>query len=490
MVSTLISHIGAVARAHPDDPALIYDGETWTYAQFWSRTEEMARGLLGLGLRPGEPVGIIGQNEPAYIAAYLGVMRAGLVAVPINTMLDLASVRDQLDLVGVRTILAGRVPAELREGLEDSHRLLELSAPPRGPAGPALPRIAPYATCKIMLTSGSTGRPKGVEHTHGSIFHTALQMTAALPFDRGDRGLVFLPLYTCIPEHVLPTLCAGGSLEVLPGFDVERVADACTRATTFDAVPTILSRLIEHAPLEKLAGLRWILFASEPMPAHLLRTWWELLPGVETHQFYGLTELVPVTVATHAMLRAEPTTVGRAFPTTQVAHDRLEGHGDAGEILAAAPSRMRGYFGDAAATNGALTATGALRTGDIGRVDDRGLVFLTGRLKDIIISGGLNVAPAEIEAAAFGHGGVQEAIVVGIPSDRWGETPVVVAVPKSGSGLTAEGLLRHCREALPSFKRPSAAALVASLPVTGIGKGDKAAVKRLIADGGIDLVGA
>lgn len=123
-------------------------------------------------------------------------------------------------------------------------------------------------------------------------------------------------------------------------------------------------------------------------------------------------------------------------------------------------------------------------------MDDRGLVFLTGRLKDIIISGGLNVAPAEIEAAAFGHGGVQEAIVVGIPSDRWGETPVVVAVPKSGSGLTAEGLLRHCREALPSFKRPSAAALVASLPVTGIGKGDKAAVKRLIADGGIDLVGA
>ncbi|SDU46789.1 class I adenylate-forming enzyme family protein [Jiangella alkaliphila] len=490
MVDTVVAQVGAVARAHPNDPALIFDGELWTYAQLWSRTEQIARGLLGLGLRPGQPVGIIGRNESAYVAAYLGIMRAGCVAVPVNTMLDLAAIRDQLELVGVRTIFAGRLPDGLRDGLEQDYRLLELAAPPRGPSRPALPRIAPDSVCKIMLTSGSTGRPKGVEHTHGSIFHTALQMAAALPFDRTDRGLVFLPLYTCIPEHVLPALSTGGCLEILPGFDVDRVADACTRATTFDAVPTILSRLVEHAPLHKLAGLRWILFASEPMPVRLLETWWDVLPRVETHQFYGLTELVSVSVASHAMLRAEPATVGRAFPTTDLRLDPLEGHGDGGEILAAGPSRMRGYFGDVTATNGALTATGALRTGDIGRVDDRGLVFLTGRLKDIIISGGFNVAPAEIEAVAFRHGGVQEAIVVGIPSARWGETPVVVAVPKPGSDVTAEGLLTFCRDALPSFKRPSAAALVPSLPTTGIGKGDKAAVKRLIAEGRIDLVSA
>jgi fatty-acyl-CoA synthase len=435
-------------------------------------------------------VGLIGENEAAYLAAYLGIMRAGCVVVPVNVMLDAASVRDQLDLVDVRTVLVGTVPREIRDGLEGGYRVLELSGPFRGPLRPRLPAVVPGSTSCIMLTSGSTGRPKGVEHTHGSIAHTMVQMAAAFPFDRTDRGVAFLPFYTCIPEQVLPTLCRGGSLEILPRFDIDRVADACARgATTFDAVPTIISRLIERAPLHALANLRWILFASEPMPVPLLERWWELLPGVETHQFYGMTELVNLTAASHAMLRADPATVGRPFPTTHVTLERVDADGS-GEITASSPSRMRGYFGDPATTQTVLTASGALRTGDLGRVDDRGFVFLTGRSKDIIITGGLNVAPAEIEAVAFGHGSLQEAMVVGIPSERWGETPVVVAVAKAGSVVTAEALLLHCRQALPGFKRPSAAALVPSLPTTGIGKGDKATVKQLIADGVIKLVSA
>lgn len=485
---TVISHLSVVAAAHPGDPALIFEGEVWTYGEFWARTESVARGLLGLGLEPGQRVGIIGQNESAYIAAYIGIMRAGCVAVPVNIMLDVASIQTQLDMVDARAVFVGRVPDVLREGLEGSFKLLDMAAPPSGPTRPALPVIEPGATCKIMLTSGSTGRPKGAEHTHGSISHAAFQMASAFPFDRSDRGVVYLPLYTCIPEQVLPTLCSGGSLEILPGFDVDRVADACTRATTFDAIPTVLNRLLENAPLHKLAGLRWILFASEPMPVHLLKAWWEELPGVETHQFYGMTELLNVTAASHAMLRAEPETVGRAFPTTRLTLDPVEGYTDgSGHILAASPSRMLGYLGDPDATATAVTAAGAMRTGDIGRVDDRGLLFLTGRLKDIIISGGLNIAPAEIESVAFAHRDVHEAIVIGVPSERWGETPVVVAVPRSGVDLAADELLRHCRNALASFKRPSAAAVVTSLPTTGIGKVDRATVKRMIESAEITL---
>jgi fatty-acyl-CoA synthase len=485
---TVIAHLGAVARAHPGDPALIADGEVWSYSQLWARSEAIARGLLGRGLRAGQRVGILGPNAPTYVATYLGVMRAGCVAVPLNMMLDVVSIRAQLALVGARALFVGRLPDGMREGLEDACPLLEMADPPSGPSGPRLPSIAPEASCKIMLTSGSTGRPKGVEHTHGTLSHAAFQLASAFPFDRSDRGVVFLPLYTCIPEQVLPTLASGGSLEILPGFDPDRVADACTRATTFDAIPTVLNRLLEHAPLHKLARLRWILFASEPMPVHLLEAWWAALPEVETHQFYGMTELLNLTAASHAMLRAEPATVGRAFPTTRLTLEPVEDYTDgSGHILGTSPSRMVGYVGDRAVTAGALTADGAMRTGDIGRIDDRGLLFLTGRLKDIIISGGINIAPAEIESVAFRHRDVQEAIVIGMRSERWGETPVVVAVRRTGTQLTSEDLLRHCRDGLVSFKRPSAAAVVPSLPTTGIGKVDRAAVKRQIESGEISL---
>jgi acyl-CoA synthetase (AMP-forming)/AMP-acid ligase II len=137
-----------------------------------------------------------------------------------------------------------------------------------------------------------------------------------------------------------------------------------------------------------------------------------------------------------------------------------------------------------------MTDDGAILTGDLGRIDEHGRVFLTGRLKDLIISGGLNVAPAEIEAVACEHPGVLSAVVVGIPDERWGETPVVVAVPARGNGLAADDVLRHCRESLTPFKRPSAAALVDALPSTGIGKSAKSVIRRRILDGEIELVRA
>ena len=196
-----------------------------------------------------------------------------------------------------------------------------------------------------------------------------------------------------------------------------------------------------------------------------------------------MTECVPVTVASDRLQREEPTTIGIPFPTTQLREVDSE-------LVFRNPAQMLGYHGDAEATAAALTADGAIRTGDLGRIDERGRVFLTGRLKDLIISGGLNVAPAEIEAVACEHPGVLTAVVVGIPDDRWGETPVVVAVPARDNGVAARDVLHHCRRELASFKRPSAAALVDVLPATGIGKSAKAVIRQQILDGEIALVRA
>jgi len=319
-------------------------------------------------------------------------------------------------------------------------------------------------------------------------------MATGLPFGSEDRNLAFLPFYTAIGEQVLPTLCSGGSLRVLPGFDAERVGVAARDCTTFDAVPTVMARLLDHAPLQNLANLRWILFASEPMPVSLLQRWWDVLPKVQTHQFYGMTEMLTMTVASDHMLRQEPTTVGTPFPTSRVAAIAESGtvitDGSPGELTCRSPARMIGYHGDRDATRAAMTADGAIRTGDLGRVDESGRVFLTGRLKDLIISGGFNIAPAEIEAVACRHPGVSAAAVVGIPDKRWGETPVVVAVAARGNGIDAGDLLAHCRQELKSFKRPSGAALIDSLPSIGIGKSDKSLIRSQILNGKIDLVRA
>jgi acyl-CoA synthetase (AMP-forming)/AMP-acid ligase II len=221
------------------------------------------------------------------------------------------------------------------------------------------------------------------------------------------------------------------------------------------------------------------------MPPALLGRWHEALPHVEAHQFYGMTELVPATFAPHAMLVEDPTTVGVAFPTTYVGWNA-----ESGELLCQSPAQMQGYYNDPAASAAALDGTGAIKTGDLGRIDERGRVYLTGRLKDIIISGGLNVAPAEIEAHACHHPEVGAAAVVGIPDARWGETPVVIGVPKNGSRLTPASLLEHCRSGLKGFKRPSAAAVVDVLPSTGIGKIAKQLLRDQIVSGEISVVRA
>ena len=481
MPATLVDWIGTVARAQAGRPAVHGDGLTWSYEQLWARAGGIARHLLSeRGLTPGDRVGIVGANEPRYLAAYFGVLRAGGIGVPLNAMLDVADMRTQLAHVGAVATIVGEVDAATRDGLAPAWAMRDLDA---SGTGGALPQPGPGDPACIFLTSGSTGRPKGVVHTQGSLLHMALQLASTLPFGPEERSIAFLPFFASA-EQVLPVLCTGGSLDVLPGFDPERIAEAARHATSFDAVPTVMARLLDQAPLEDLARLRWVSFASEPMPASLLRRWWDALPGVATYQFYGMTELVPATVASDRLQREEPTSVGVPFPTSRLSV--LDG----GELACRSPAQMAGYHGDPEATAAALTADGSIRTGDAGRIDERGRVFLTGRLKDLIISGGLNIAPAEIEAVACEHPGILTAVVVGIPDDRWGETPVVVAVPARDNGVAARDVLRHCRRELTPFKRPSAAALVDVLPATGIGKSAKAEIRRRILDGEIALVRA
>lgn len=487
---TLVAWLDRVVRAQPSRPAVVDGHDIWSYSRLWENAEWIAAGLkrdCEVGL--GAPVGLVGSNTARYLAAYLGVMRAGAMVVPLNPRNASAELGGQLDLVGASICLVADAEPALTERLREQIELRDVAAWDSGTAG-VDPEAAERALC--VLTSGSTGEPKGVVHTQATLLHAAIQVQAALPISREDVSMAFLPFFASAPEHALPVLLSGASLMTMPRFDVEQIGAACDEATTFDSVPTIVGRLLEEADHVQLRKLRWMSFASEPMPQAVLERWREEIPTVPAFQFYGLTELLPITHADPELMRRFPGTVGVAYPTSSLRvideEDRVLAPGEEGEIVCSSPAQMAGYLNDPEQTALALTGDGAVRTGDVGRLDEYGRLFLTGRLKELIISGGLNISPTEIEAAAFRHPAVAAAAAVGIPDQRWGETPVLVAVPTRGESLTPEELLRHCDEELSSYKRPSAVAVISDLPVIGIGKSAKSVLKKQLLQGELELV--
>ena len=491
---SVIGWLENVVSAHPGAPALRCEGRCWSYAELWDRAARLAHGVRALpGYSEGGRIGLVGANTPDYLAAYLGVMRAGAVVVPLNDRdyaVDLAS---QLELVGAFGCLVGDIAPDQASELSQEHATWPIAAADI-PDGASLPRVVAAAPAVILLTSGSTGRPKGVIHTQETLLHAALQMALALPYARGDVSIAFLPFFASAPEQVFPTLLTCGVLEILPRFSVDAVCNAAPGATSFDGVPTIMARLLDEGDREKLSHLRWVSFASEPMPPSLLERWWQVFPATRTFQFYGMTELLTITHARPELLARNPRAVGVPFATSQVqiVDDDLRPlpPGAEGQVTCRSPARMSGYWDDPEATQRAMTLDGAVCTGDIGRLDGYGALELIGRSKDLIISGGLNVSPAEIEAVACTHPRIAAAAVVGVPDERWGETPVIAAVSTSGDTLTPEEVLAYCRQQLSSYKRPSAAVIVPSLPVTGIGKLAKAELRKAIMGGDLTVVRA
>lgn len=491
---SLVDALLRVVSAGPDRPAIQAGGTIWSYGDLWDRSGRIGASLLDrLGLRPGDRVGILGHNDPTYLGAYFGILRAGCVAVPLNQFLLAAELADQLELVGTRLCLVGRID-EATAGIVGGRVPPVAIGDLLGGTDAPLPPVEAHSDATILLTSGTTGTPKGAVQTHATMRHAAAELQRALPFSAEDVMLAFLPFFAAIPEQILPTLLTGGAVEVLPRFELAAVEEACSRATTFDAVPTLMARLLDGVDHARLGRLSWLMFASEPMPPSLLFRWWEALPAVRTYEFYGMTEMLTITVATPDTLREAPDSVGLPFPGSTVSVVDAEGRsvavGESGEVVCESPARMRGYLPEGIDPGTWSLPSGAMRTGDLGRFDEYGHLVLTGRIKDLIISGGMNIPPTEIEAVAATHPAVASAMAVGIPDARWGETPIVIAVPKPGASLTPAELLAYCRERLASYKRPTGAALVDRFPMTGIGKSSKAALRDEILNGDLEIVHA
>jgi len=430
---------------------------------------EVARALAGRGVGPGARVGLAVANSAPHLAAMFGVWRVGAALVPLNPRLTEgeadallehagAAVRLSVDATSGDRTLAPLPFAQPRDGDAGEHR---------GDAGAGVAVIA--------YTSGTTGRPKGVVLTHANMLWAA----AALAKTRrdGERSVAAVVSPLChnpiFVSHYLARLLTGGTV-VLGAFDPERVVRLIRDhgVTDLPLVPAMIGPLLESRALGDTGRVEKVSVGSALTPMEVKHALAERFASAEILEAYGQTESTDgLTLAVGREALERPGTVGRPHALFALAIERPSGEpcapGEAGEIVARGPTVMRGYLDDPEATAAALRG-GWLHTGDLGRMDEDGFVFITGRLKEIIITGGENVSPEEIEAVLGRHPAVAEVAVFGAPHERWGEQVTVAVVAREP--VSCDELRAFARPHLAGFKLPRELVLVDALPKTSAGK--------------------
>ena len=480
----------------PDDTAIRFEGTDITYAVLEDRIGRTAGALAGaLGVGEGGRVAHLGLNAPESIELLFACARLGAIFVPLNNRLTIEEHLWQLQDCGAKVLFVEPEyfdhAAELAAALPELRLTTCGSADPRWPglerlreaADPYPPSVRADLRCpaKIVYTSGTTGRPKGAVLSQEALFYTALNGHSVFEFSRADRILTAIPLFHVGGMNIqtLPGLRAGATVLLHRRFDPAAVLGALVgdRPTLLAIVPAMaraLFALPDFADAD-LSGLRCVCMGSSSVPPALFAPWHAR--GLPVNQVYGLTESGPTAVALPiADGFARSASAGKPVQHCEakvVAGDggRDARPGDIGEIWLRGPNLMTEYWGNPEATAAAFTEDGWFRTGDLGRVDRDGYFFVEDRKTDMIVSGGENIYPAELERILAEAEDLAEFAVIGRPDEKWGETPVCVAVPKPDAAVTGESVLALFDGRLARYKRPRAVVLTAGpLPRTPLGK--------------------
>ena len=463
---TMGEAFAAVAADRPETPALEIDGVALTHGEVDARAARVGGFLRARGVDAGDRVLLCAPTSMDLVVAYLGIVRIGATAMPCDAALTASELRHLLaDGAPVAAFVVPDAGERLREAgeVETVVPIAEAGALDADPAGPE-PDPGP---AMLAYTSGTTGTPKGVPLTHANVLASTRGVVKAWRWSADDVLVHALPLSH---QHGLSgvhlSLLCGSRAVFLDRFDPERLARAIAdqRATALFAVPAMYERLNAWDGIRAadLGSLRLAVSGSAPLPAALaqgVESWLGRLPL----ERYGSTE-AGLNVSNLYDGARLPGRVGWALPGVEV---RLDG--DDGEILVRGPQVFAGYWNRPDATAESLTDDGWFRTGDLGRIDEGdGSLEIAGRSKELIISGGLNVYPREVEAALEDHPAVAQVAVAGVPSDRWGEEVVAFVVP--AGDLDADALIAHCRERLSSYKCPKRVVALDELPVNRMGK--------------------
>ena len=470
---TLTQAWAAHWRADPDRVALVdaVHGTTWTRARLAGQSAVFAAALEGRGVRPGDRVLLSCSASVETVVAYVGILRLGAVVVPANTGYTRAELEHIVGDVRPRIAVvdAGdeRMPALPTEPLTPAlTRDTSLDVSAADAVAERLDLADDDALAMIAFTSGTTGRPKGAMLTRGNLRAGADSLVTAWEWTADDRLVHALPMFHMhgLGAAINGSLSAGASMVVLPHFDAGAVVDAVHAydATLLFGVPTMYARLRDSGRLPELAHLRLLVSGSAPLDPVLFQAV-AAQAGQAPVERYGMSETV--------MLASNPVrgerragSVGLPLPGVDV---RL---GDAGAVEVRGPNVFGGYWERPDATAAAFTDDGWFRTGDIGERDDDGYLRLVGRASDLIITGGYNVYPREVEDAVLEHPDVVDAAVVGVPDDVWGERVVAVVVLRDGARLDADALDAHLVTRVAAYKRPRSWSAVDALPRNAMGK--------------------
>jgi malonyl-CoA/methylmalonyl-CoA synthetase len=465
---TLPQAWGRRFTADPDRPVLFEARRGWvTAGDLDEASRRVASRLHHVGLRPGDRLLMSSATSIELVEAHVGALRLGLAVIPANTAYR---EREVAHLVADATPAAAVVDEPERAAWvrrAAGGRVLVIGPDIDLPDGPPVEvdAAAPGDPALLCYTSGTTGAPKGAVLSHANVLASSQSVRLAWRWSADDRLVLALPLFHLhgLGVGLHTTLLAGASAVLLPRFDPDAVLDAAAGhgATLFFGVPTMYARLAASPRLPELSRLRLCVSGSAPLPPALFQ---RIEAGAGQHllERYGTTESGMNVSSPHDGER-RPGAVGLPLPGVEL---RLGGDG---EILVRGPSVFSGYWRNPAATEDAFDAGGWFRTGDIGELDPDGYLRIVGRAKELIITGGLNVYPREVEEVLTTHPGVAEAAVVGLPDDEWGEVVTAFVVP-AGQPPPAEDLLAHCSGDLAPFKRPRAVHFVESLPRNALGK--------------------
>jgi fatty-acyl-CoA synthase len=503
----------------------------YTYREFDAAVERVARGFIGCGLKPGERVGIWAPNCIEWLLTMFAAARAGLILVNINPAYRTSELDYALRLVGCRALVFaaafkgsdylamlrelipelehaahGRLAAErfpelkllVRIGAGEAPGCLsfaDLEAAGHGVAAGAIATLArtldPDQPYNIQFTSGTTGSPKGATLTHFNIVNNGLFVGEGMRLTDADRVCIPVPLYHCF-GMVLGVLAAltHGAASVFPGEAFEPLAVLDTvrreRCTALHGVPTMFIAELEHPRFKDfdLSSLRTGIMAGAPCPIAVMRRVVEEMHMPEVTICYGMTETSPVSFQSSCddPVERRVSTVGRIHPHVQVkvvdAEGRTTPRGAPGELLTRGYSVMRGYWADAERTRDAIDAGGWMHTGDLAVIDAHGYCNIVGRVKDMIIRGGENVSPREIEEFLYRHPAVLDVAVVGVPDHKYGEAVCACIRLREGATTTEEEIRDFCRGQIAHYKVPRYVRFVDSFPMTVTGKVQKYLIRE------------
>jgi long-chain acyl-CoA synthetase len=492
------------ARRDPGKVAVILDDIKLRYAELNGAANQIANGLVKLGVKPGDKVAIMLPNTPHFLICYYAILKTGAAVVPMNVLFKRHEVEYHLDDSDAAALIVWEgFIGEAAEGFQKAKncRNLIVAQAPSGmgavtsplPEG-ALPLSAlmadtppvfdtvqtmPDDTAVILYTSGTTGRPKGAELSHfNMLFNAMICVEKLLPFAPDEVGLAVLPLFhsfgqTCIMNALL---YGGGTITLLPRFEPQKALEimARDRVTLFAGVPTMYFYLLNFPEVDKydLSALRSCISGGSAMPVEVMRAF-NAKYNVTILEGYGLSETSPVASFNHLDRPPQPGSIGTPIWGVEMRCVDAEGRevpvGELGEIVIRGHNVMKGYYKRSDATAESIKG-GWFYTGDVAYKDENGYFFIKDRVKDMIIRGGFNIYPREIEEVLYMHPAVAEAAVIGVHDLAMGEEVKAVVAFKPGQSATEQEIIDYCKERLAAYKYPRSVEIRDTLPKTATGK--------------------